>query len=144
MGISGFTIINSLDNPQGRDQISDIGPNGYVQLLCGILMLLGFVSILQNAMNQKKAVTHSKETGLNSRNTNIKIALTMASLLIFMLLLPYLGFFASSVLLMIANTLIINEGLSKAKEFGFQLLFAVGTVLVLYLSFSVLGGIELP
>lgn len=144
MAIGLFTVMNSLENPLGRDQVSDIGPNGYVQLLCGILVLLGFISVIQEMMKTKRPVIREEDQVTASPATIRKIALMMISLLIFMLVLPYLGFIASSILLMVVNTMIIRGRRVNLKEGGLQILFAVITVLLIYFSFSVLVGIELP
>ena len=141
IGLSSFVILNSLEDPQGFG----IGPNGYVKLLCGGLIALGIVTLFQGIISRKKTTTYSEKPETSNYKAYVKIALVMTSSLIFMLLLKYLGFFISGFMLMVSSSLIIKGlPLPKAREFGLQLLFAIGTVLFVYLSFSVFIGVELP
>jgi hypothetical protein len=141
IGVSAFVIVNSLDSPEGFV----IGPNGYVRLLCGALIMLGIVTLLQELMSRKKTSICSEKTEGSTYEAYIKVAFVMVSSLIFMLLLKYIGFFLSGIMLMVSSSLII-EGLPlpKARDFGLQFLFAIGTVLFVYLSFSVFIGVDLP
>jgi hypothetical protein len=141
IGVGSFVILNSLENPEGFG----IGPNGYVKLLCGALIALGIVTLLQEIVGRKKTAVYSEKPEISNQAAYIKVASIMVASLIFMLLLKYFGFFSSGIMLMVSSSLIIRGfPLPKAKTFCLQLLFSIGTVLFVYLSFSVFIGVDLP
>lgn len=143
IGISSFALINSLDNPQGRDQVFDIGANRYVQFLCATLITLGIISFLQGVFGRKKTAVHSQNPDPSRYKGYVKVASVLVASCVFMLVMKHLGFILSGIILMLSTTIII-KGLPKAREFGIQLLFTIITIFLVYLCFTIFIGVELP
>jgi len=113
---------------------TDIGPGAFPRFICVCLMICGGALIVREMKNdsQEKAYLFNR-----------KLAISVAAILVYFLVLKPVGFIVSGIGIVFVETLILlNEPMKKA--WPLVLGVSVGTPVVLYLIFGIFLKVPLP
>lgn len=109
------------------------GVEGYFPIMIGVAMMLSSISILVSALRKAKSVIAIEKINLSN------IVKASLALLVYVLLLPMIGYFASTVLLGI----FIIHALGY-REWSSMILYPFIIVTILFFGFKVLLRVPLP
>lgn len=112
----------------------DIGPSAFPRAICIAIAICGVILIVRelNKGNEEMAELFNK-----------KLAIGAVTIVVYFLVLPYLGFLVDSMLIVAVMVMILlNEPLGKAWPLALGV--TVGTPIVLYVIFGVFLKVPLP
>ena len=138
--VGGLIFADTLRYPAVQGQGFGQGPGFYPQLLAGLLTFLGVLNFLKGMPEETDALTGNR----GEPHPGFKSVIILNGLaVIFISLMPYLGFYVSGFLLTFLTVLLIRRP-GGMGHLGMDLGFSIGIVLVIYLVFVRFVGIELP
>jgi putative tricarboxylic transport membrane protein len=111
--------------------VAEIGPSIMPRIYCGILVLLGGILVIQGFLT--KIVKEEQE------NTMGYAVASMGFVLIYLLLIPFAGFYISTALLVLGLLLF-----SKVRNYVLLITIPLGTVLFVYICFERLLRVAIP
>lgn len=119
-----------------------MGPNFFPAILLGLLTVLALCLAFQSmSFGEKEAPSDQKSTPLNMGALTMQLAF-VGTLVLYLAVLPYLGYILGTVLFLTAATTLLGE--RKLKNIAFYLLLSATVTGALYYIFAELLLLFLP
>jgi hypothetical protein len=143
MILGSLVIYDTLRYPTVQGQGFGLGPVFYPQVLAGVLIVLGILTLLLELLHghipKSKGRWRSSLFGSQQWSVFLLVFLSVAMIAA----MQKVGFFISGFLLIFLSSLIIRAELNQ-RHVLLDLLFSAGIVLLVYTVFELFVGIELP
>lgn len=135
----GIVFFDTLRYPKLNTQGFGQGPGFYPQLLAGVLICLGVLIPL----NDLRTPSPGMDRDSDRPRYGVVVSFTGLSLAL-VLLMQYLGFMASGFLFMLLSVFLVKPGRDRWNGILPDLGVSLGIMVLIYLLFECLVGIELP
>lgn len=112
------------------------GPDFFPQMAAIVLALLAFILFFQKAENEEASEIDKIRFSKQDRNLYILIFIAF---IVFIIISPYVGFFVSATLFIIAWMFLMKE-----RNWKFVLILSIGFSLVITVVFEFLLGVPIP
>lgn len=129
MLVSGIFYAQTFSFP--KLDLNEIGPTVMPRIYCGILFILGGIVVIQGLLD--KGPKEEKE------NTMGYSGAAMGIVLLFLILIPVIGFYIAAALF-VAGLLLF----SKVRNYIVLISIPIGTVLFIYVCFEKLLKVAIP
>ncbi|MCM3763859.1 tripartite tricarboxylate transporter TctB family protein [Neobacillus niacini] len=130
MLVSGFFYAQTYQFPKVK--LEEIGPAVMPRIYAAILFILGGIVVVQGLMAKKR------EEEENEKTLGYAV-ISMVFVLVFLILIPVIGFYISTALLVVGLLLF-----SKVRNYILLISVPVGTVLFIYVCFEKLLKVAIP
>ena len=141
VGLGCAVLLDTRTFPQVQGQGFGQGPGFYPQVLAGLLLLFGGVSLLKRVRARGGGAAAQAETSVQPRHRLVGAVLVVCVVL--MLTIQVLGFVVSGFLLTLLTIRLIRGGW-RGGHWPSDLLFAAGIIALVHIVFEVCIGIQLP
>ena len=141
--MGGFVFSDTLRYPEVQGQGFGQGPAFYPQLLAGVLIFLGALTLVLDLAHADKGESDNGRMPTGEGVTYLPVTLIMILTVVMIIVMTYFGFFISGFLLTFLSVLLIR-GSDMGKHLLPDLGFSVGMIILVYLVFQVFVGIQLP
>ena len=127
--IGGFFYFLTMDFPELKN--NELGPAFLPRIYCGLLIIFGLILFIQGLLDKNKEAEKVKTFGY--------ALMSMAIVFLYILVLPYVGFYISTVLAMLGLLIF-----SKVRRVLLLVSVPIGAVLFVYLVFELMLKVQIP
>lgn len=127
--IGGFFYFLTMDFPELNN--TETGPAFLPRIYCGLLVVFGLILFIQGILDKNKEVKKEK--------TFLFALLSMGIVCLYIVVMPYVGFYISTALTLVALLLF-----SKIRSILTLVSVPVGALLFVYVVFELLLKVQIP
>jgi hypothetical protein len=138
-----FIFMNTGGYPTSKAQGFGGGPAFYPQVLAGLLIGLGLLVAIQDALQGRPGSTRPQSGSGRREVTYGRVAVLMLLCVFSVLAMKYAGFVLSGFFLIFLSALLIKSP-AGVRQIALYLLYSLGMIALVYVVFELFVGVQLP